>query len=199
MKKYKLVILVAFLTGLTLFSVVKYISLQKENYYLYDNLKQIKVQIDSLGAQRQKLLQTIEKQNQESSVIRDNLKAAEDKLVNMDADFTQAQKTIAQLNSLASSLKAENASLKDQGENLKAQLSQASKEKEILRAKLNSLEELKKTIRDLKRKIRQAKIELLKRNDAPLTKEGNRGFVIKNGKSTYPTKVKIEVNPAPSF
>jgi len=192
MKKYKVVILVAFLAGLTLFSVVKYISLQKENYYLYDNLKQIKVQIDSLETQRQKLLQTIEKQNQENSVIRDNLKAAEDKLAKMDADFRQAQKTIAELNSLTSSLK-------DQSENLKAQLSQASKEKDILLAKLNSLEELKKTLRDLKRKIRQAKIGLLKKNNASLTQDGNRGFVIKNGKSTYPTKVKIEVNPAPSF
>lgn len=193
---YKVVILVAFLAGLTLFSVVKYITLQKENYYLYDNLKQIKAQIDSLEIQRQKLLQTIEKQNQENLVIRDNLKAAEDKLAEMDADFTQAQKTIAQLNSLVSSLKTENVSLKDQGENLKAQLSQASKEKDILQAKLNSLEELKKAIRELKIKIRQAKIELLRKNNAPLTKEGNRGFVIKNGKSTYPTRVKIEVNPA---
>lgn len=195
-RDYKVVILVAFLAGLTLFSVVKYITLQKENYYLYDNLKQVKAQIDSLGVQRQKLLQTIEKQNQENLVIRDNLKAAEDKLAEMDADFTQAQKTIAQLNSLVSSLKTENMSLKDEGENLKTQLSQASKEKDILQAKLNSLEELKKVIRELKIKIRQAKIELLRKNNVPLTKEGNRGFVIKNGKSTYPTRVKIEVNPA---
>jgi hypothetical protein len=88
-------------------------------------------------------------------------------------------------------------SLKDEGENLKTQLSQASQEKDILQAKLNSLEELKKVIRELKIKIRQAKIELLRKNNVPLTKEGNRGFVIKNGKSTYPTRVKIEVNPAP--
>jgi chromosome segregation ATPase len=196
-KKYRALILIAFLAGLTLFSVIKYITLQKENYYLYNNLKQIKKQIDSLEVQRQNLLQTIEKQNQENSIIKDTLKVSEDKLTKMEADFIQAKKTIEELNDSISSLKAEKVSLKDQSENLKAQLSQVSQEKDSLQAKLNSLEELKKTIREIKRKMREAKKELLKRNSTSLIGEGNRGFIVKNGKSTYHAKVIIEVKPTP--
>lgn len=48
--------------------------------------------------------------------------------------------------------------------------------------KLSSVDELKKAIRELKRR---AKIE------------GNRGFLIKDGQLTTPAKVKIEVIPAP--
>lgn len=162
-KKHRMLILIAFLAALTLFSVTKYLTLQKENYYLYSNLEQIKKEIDSLGIQRQKLLQTIEKQNQENSIIKDRLKVSEDKLAKTEADFIQAKKTTEELNTLASSLKAENVNLKDQSENLKAQLSRLSQEKDALEAKLNSLEELKKAIRQIKRKIRQVKTELLKR------------------------------------
>ena len=196
-KKYRVLILIVLLAALTLFSVTRYIILQKENYFLYSNLKQIRKEIGLLEIQRQKLLQTIEKQNQESSGIRENLKASEDKLVKMEADFNQAQKTIEGLNVLTSSLKAENANLKDQNQNLKTQFSQVSKEKDVLQAKLGSLGELKKTIREIKIKIRQAKLDLLKQNVALETKQGNRGFIIKGGKSTYPTKVIIEVKPAP--
>ncbi len=195
-KKYGVLVLIAFLAGLTLFSVTKYITLQKENYYLDNNLKQIKKQLDSLEAERQKLLQTIEKQNQENSIIKDNLRVNEDKLAKMEADFIQAKKTIEELNVLASSLKAENVNLKDQSENLKAQLSQVSQEKGALEAKLNSLDELKKAIRQIKIKIRQVKREL-KKNDASVTGERNRGFIIKDGKSTYPAKVIIKVKPLP--
>jgi len=196
-KKYRVLILIAFLVGLTLFSVTKYITLQKENYYLYNNLKQIRKGIGLLEVQRQNLLQTIEKQNHENSIIKDSLKVSEDKLVKMEAEFNQVKKAIEELNALVSSLKAENVNLKDQSENLKTQLSQVSQEKNALEAKLNSLEELKKTIREIKRKMREAKKELLKMKRTSLTEEGNHGFIIKNGKSTYHTKVIIEVRPTP--
>ncbi len=187
--------MIVFLAGLTLFSLSRYLFLARENAYLYHNLKQISKQIDSLQTQRQNLLQTIEKQNQESSAIKDSLKANLDKLGRMEADFIQARRTTEELNAMVSSLKAENANLNDQSQSLKAQLSQVSQEKESLQAKLNSLDELKRAIRDLKIKMRQAKRGLPEKNNPSVTGDGNRGFIIKNGKPTYPAKVIIEVRP----
>lgn len=192
-----LILIIVFLAGVTLFSVIKYIRAQKENYHLYNNLKQIKAQTDSLEIQRQKLLQTIEKQNQENSVIKEDLKANQDTLTKMEADFMQAQKTIVELNSQISALKSENANLEERGEGLKIELTEVSQEKDKLQAKLNSLIELKKAIRELKIKIHQAKAKLIKKTDIEIFQEGNRGFVVKDGKFTYPAKVKIEVKPAP--
>lgn len=200
-KKQGILILIIFLAGLALLSLTRYITLQKENRYLYNNLKQIKGQIDSLEVQRQKLLQAMEKQKQENSTIKDSLRVSEDKLVKMEADFILAKKTIDDLDTLVSSLKAENLNLKDHSENLKAQLSQVSQEKDDLEAKFHSVEELKKAIRQIKSKKEhlktvKVKAESPRENNAPVTKQGNSGFLIKNNKSTYPAKVIIEVKPA---
>lgn len=183
LKKYRMAIFIVFLAGITIFSLTQYMALQKENYYLYANLKQITKQIDKLEIQRQNMLQTIEKQNQEKSVT-------QDKLAKMEADFAQAKKTIEDLNALSSSLKSENTDLKNR-------LSQVSQEKSSLEAKLNSIGELKKAISRIKRKLKQVKTEIREKDDAPVTVEGNRGFIVKNGKSTYPAKVVIEVKPLP--
>jgi chromosome segregation ATPase len=204
-----LIFLIVFLAALALFGLTRYVTLQKENRYLYNNLEQIKGQIDSLEIQRQKLLQAMEKQKQENSTIKDSLRVNEEKLVKMEADFILAKKTIDDLDTMVSSLKAENLNLKDYGENLKVQLSQVSQEKDALESKFNSLEakfnsaeELKKAIRQIKSKKQHpktVKAESSRENKAsvtPVTKEGNRGFIIKNSKSTYPAKVIIEVKPA---
>lgn len=197
MKKYGMVILLAFLIGVTLFSVVKYISVQRENNYLYSNLNNLKNQLDSLETQRQNLLQTIEKQNQQNSQLTEALKLSQDKLTKMEADFSVARKSIEELNSQVSLLKTENIGLIGQNDNLKLQMTQVSDERNELKARLSSLAGLKKAIRDLKTKMHLTKIELRKQANTQMLLEGNRGFIIKEGKYTYPLKVKIEVNPAP--
>ncbi|MDD5167016.1 MAG: hypothetical protein PHQ57_06505 [Candidatus Omnitrophica bacterium] len=197
-KKQWVLIFIVFLATVTLFSAVRYIALRRENRYLYNNLSRIKEQIDSLEEQRQNLLQTIYKQNQENLIIKENLEAHKDKLTKMEADFIQARKTIRELASLSASLKAENADLKSQSENLKIQISQVSREKDALEGRSNSVEELKKAIRHIKNKIRQLKRELYRKDNLPPAIEGNRGFLIKDGKSTYrPAKIIIEVKPLP--
>ncbi|MFA5344853.1 MAG: hypothetical protein WC315_01065 [Candidatus Omnitrophota bacterium] len=77
-----------------------------------------------------------------------------------------------------------------------------SMEKKTLKAKLDSLKELKAAIERVKREILQQKQqELLARKEAQREKnvrklaEGNRGFVLKDSKSTYKPTVKIEVRP----
>jgi len=198
MKKIWIVILLAFLLGVSAVSVVKYFLLQKENSYLNANLKQIKVQIDAFEAERLNLLRSIEKHKEESSTLQDNLEVSEDKLVKVETDLAQAQKTIEELNSQFSNIKAENAALKESSDNLKVKLLQVTQEKEGIEAKLKSISELKKLIKELKSQATNTKIKLhaIKTKSRVLI-EGNRGFIIKDGKPNSPAEVKIEVNPAP--
>jgi chromosome segregation ATPase len=198
MKNSVWIIAVALLGGITVFSVTKYISAQRESYSLSYDLDQMKGQVGRLETQRQNLLETIEKQKLEQAAMNSNLTASQDRIAKMETDFTQAQKTIEDLSARLNLLREENVSLQNQGDTLKSELTQIYQEKDSLQAKLNSLAELKKAIRELKTKIRTVKPETQEKLLAQKDIEGNRGFIIKDGQSTHPTRVKIEVNPAPA-
>jgi chromosome segregation ATPase len=181
MKNYKL-ILTALLVGITVFAIVKYILTLKEKNDLVQSLNQTQTQVSTLQEQNQKLFQTLEQEKQqrqafaqENTGLKDNLKAAQDELTRISTTLDQAQKTIDQLNAEAAVLKTENISMKE---------------------RLGSIKELKKAIREVKIKIYQARVEMRQKSDVQRLLEGNRGFVLKDGKPTYPAKVRIQVNPA---
>jgi chromosome segregation ATPase len=205
-KNYFRIILTVLLMSITLFSIFKYLSSLKEKYDLLDALNQIKEQVAALQTERQNLLRDLDKEkklqqqvSQENAGLKDSLRASEEKLAKLDADFTQARKGIAELNSQISALKAENAALRDQGEKLKLELSQFSQEKDALEARLNSIAELKKAIRKLKKQMRKVSIEIKQKTQGhERIVGGNRGYLIKDGQTIYPAKVKIEVIPAPA-
>jgi uncharacterized protein YoxC len=81
---------------------------------------------------------------------------------------------------------------------LNVQLTQVIQEKAALNFRFNSIEELKKAIKELRIQMRKAgkesKATSEVKNKTGETK-GNHGFFIKAGKSTHPIKAKkIEVN-----
>ncbi len=197
MKNYK-TLLIILLMGITVFTSFKYISYQKERYALLDILSEIKRGTATLENEKQNLLQALQKENallqkitQENTGLKDSLKARQEQLVKLEASSAEARKTIEGLTSQASALKAENAALGTDKTRL-------SKENESLKAKLSSIPELKKTIKELKRQMRQvSQITLGIKREAKNEKlpEGNRGFLMKDGRSTYRAKVRIEVTP----
>jgi len=115
----------------------------------------------------------------------------------LNDDFTQVQDAIEQLNSQVSGLIAENTTLKEKEDKLIKELTRVYNEKKGLQARLSSITELKKAIKELKKQVYRVGTEVKEKIKAKNTaiKEGNLGFLIKNGKSTYPAKVKIEVKP----
>ena len=191
------IIALALLGGITVFSVTKYISAQRESYSLSYDLDQTKGQVGRLETQRQNLLETIEKQKLEQAEMSSKQTASQDKIANIETDFTQAQKAIEDLSARLNLLREENISLQNQGDTLKSELTQIYQEKDTLQAKLGSLAELKKAIRELKTKMRAVKPETQEKLLPQADIEGNCGFIIKDGQTTHPTRVKIEVNPAP--
>ncbi|MBN3038251.1 MAG: hypothetical protein JW869_02400 [Candidatus Omnitrophica bacterium] len=70
-----------------------------------------------------------------------------------------------------------------------------------LEERFRSLEELKNAIRTVKREKRErertAKIEILRRLDEIALRQGNKGFIIRDGEPTYrPTRIRVELEPA---
>ncbi|MBU3958830.1 MAG: hypothetical protein KKE91_03105 [Candidatus Omnitrophica bacterium] len=203
MKNYK-IILIAFLLGITIFAIFKYGAFLTEKYDLLNTLNQIKKQVAVLGKEKQNLSQEIERGRQlrqgsieEALRMQAELKASRERLAELDSQLIQAQGAIEGLGSQLSALKAENVALIDERNNLNTRLTQVIQEKDELKVRLNSISELKKAIKELKRQMRKVGREIKKRTKAKEILEGNRGFLIKDGKPTYPTKVKIEVTPLP--
>ncbi|MEI6631173.1 MAG: hypothetical protein WCL25_00990 [bacterium] len=205
-KKYSQIILIALLAGVTCFSLFKYFYTLKEKYELYNTLNQIKGQVADLEAQKQEILQGIEKEKQlnlqitqENTGLKENIGAAEEKIAQLSTDIAYAKKIFEDFKSEVSVLKAENMAVREENVNLTSKLSQVSQEKDTLTMRLSSIAELKKAIRELKKQMRRVSSEIsYKETVREKILEGNRGFLLKNGKPTYPTKVKIEVKSLPA-
>ena len=134
--------------------------------------------------------------NEENTGLKENLKADEEKLTKLDADFKDAQKTIEQLSSELTALKSETSALKEEKNKLNTQLAEVALEKDNLKARLSSIAELKKAIKELKIQMRKVKVEIRKKTKTVDSADGNRGYVIKDGKPTCSAKIKIDVQPA---
>lgn len=185
-------ILIAFLAGITILSVYKYAQSLKE-------LNQAKAQLVALENEKQNLLQTLEKEKQLGQVLgaeNTRLKA------NLKAGVRKISKTTMSLSKIQSELQRVNneiAALKDANKALEEAKAAAEKESDNLRARLSSVAELKKAIGELKKQAFKVGVQVIEKTQQRVDQEtmGNMGFVIKDGKPTYPASVKIEVNPAP--
>ena len=194
-KNYK-IILTALLVGITIFSVFKYVAALKEKYDLLKNLSQVKGQVVVLGQAIEKEKELQNTLAQENLTLKDELKTNTDKLTQLDLDLQNSQKTIEQLTSQIALSKAENTALREEEDKLALELTQVSQERDTLKARLSSIPELKKAIKEAKMQIPKVKAMIREITRKRRIIEGNRGFLIKNGMSTFPiTKIKIEVMP----
>jgi chromosome segregation ATPase len=190
MRNYR-VILIAFLCGITIFSIFKYIS-------SLVSLRQVKEEADVLQKEKQNLLQDLRKENAENLDLKESLKKNKHRLNKLSAAYQRSFKKAEEFNSQVAALKAENIALENQKVRLDADLARLSQENESFKIKLGSLAELKKTIRELKKQMRKVGVQIQRRIDNRETTKGNRGYLIKDGKllPISPSKIKIEVIPA---
>jgi uncharacterized protein (DUF3084 family) len=203
------VLIVVFLLIIVLFIGILYVFSLKENGSLSFTLRQMEKQMLALEKEKQNLLREIEKEKALESLSQDNSGAvtaagaanqmqalAEDKLAQLGADFDQAQKIIAELVSRVSTLKAENTLLTEEKIQLNSKLVEVTQENSMLKERMNSIAELKRAIRELKIRMHQERVEARRRIEIKKVMEGNRGYLVKDGKSVSSGKVKIEVTPA---
>lgn len=155
--------------------------------YLFSLKKQVSV----LDAQREALMQALGKEkelsqelSEENSVLKDNLRAYKNKITKLLAENAVSQKSLEELKSKFSLLEAENKTVREENEGFKSRV-------ECKTGIKGALGELRRQTIKVCREIRQ-------KVDENKLMEGNRGYVIKDGKATLPAKVKIEVVPAPA-
>ena len=179
--------LLILLVGITVFSIIGYMSELKARYRLKESLTQAQAQISALAQDKQNLLQEIEKEKQlnenlalKNTNLKDYLKASKRKITRLFQDNAKDQDNLEELNAKLSILKAENKALINGRKRILS-------ENEQFKFKLSSIAELKKAIREFKANKRKAR---------DLKIEGNRGFLIKDGQPTAVERVKIEVIPA---
>ncbi|MDD5281607.1 MAG: hypothetical protein PHC37_06095 [Candidatus Omnitrophica bacterium] len=180
-------ILTILLLSITVFSMVRYLSELKARCRLQDSLTKAQDEVAVLVKEKQNLLQELGKEKElkerlalKNSGLLNYLKASKNKIARLFQDKARIQGNLDNTSAKFSILKAENKVLIDQHKRIYA-------ENEQFKAKLSSVVELKKAIRELraaKRKVR-----------ASLT-EGNHGFLIRNGQPVIQEKIKIEVVPA---
>ena len=202
LKTLKLILL-AFLIGVTIFSLFKYLASLKERYELLNTLELKKNQAVALEQEKHNLLLDLEKeknQRQEISLrhteLNQKLQLNEEKLAKLKVGIRLASEKIKQLSYNASMLKAENMALREEEAGLKAQLIQINQENNNLKARIGSAAELKKALKELKIQMGKVRRQIKDKGKAKKITEGNHGFLVKNGQPTHLTTVTIEVNPA---
>ncbi|MBU0548588.1 MAG: hypothetical protein KJ710_03150 [Candidatus Omnitrophica bacterium] len=180
-------ILIILLLSITVFSMVKYLSELKARYRIQSSLIKAQDEVVVLAQEKQNLLQELGKEKElkeqlilKNAGLKDYLKASRNKIVRLFQDKAMVQASLEDTSAKFSILKAENRILIDQRKRIYM-------ENEQFKAKLNSVVELKKAIRELK---------VNKRNVLVSVTKGNRGFLVRNGQPTISEKVKIEVVPA---
>ncbi len=192
-------ILVAFLAGAALFIVLRYFFLLHERNQLIKELEQTIQEVQLLESQKQNLLQDLEKSKQaqakllsDKKKLIDNLRAGKDRINRLFTELHSYELKNSELNTQNRLLKSDNAVLN-------SNLSKVKEENSNMEARLSSVEELKKAIRDIKRK-KNLKIPATEnaKTEEEIVIKGNSGFIVKDGEPTSPEKIKIEVVPVPS-
>jgi chromosome segregation ATPase len=198
--KNTLLILIALLIGIILFSVWRYVLVLREKQGLLESLNQIKAELSQVEAQREQLNQQLQDEKSRSAQEK---QAGDEKLAKLEEALDETQRSLDKLNRDMVTLKEENTTLRQDKDNLSVRVDKLTFEKTNLVARLNSFKELKKVFRDLtiktqraKFQMRQSRIEVMKKEDQQKLKVGNRGYVIRNSKPTLNAKVRIEVLPA---
>ena len=198
MFKHSKSIFVAFLVGVTLFSVFKYLTSLKERYDLLNSIKQFKSQVEFLEIQKQNLVKGLQQERELKQKLQEENTNLTSRLSQLDTDFAQAQQNIDRLSFQISLLRTENLALRDQDVNLRQALTQITQDRDNLKVRLSSIPELKKAIREVKIQMRQAALQVKERKKkTEISLKGNGGYLVKDGRATHPLNVNIEVIPLP--
>jgi chromosome segregation ATPase len=192
--KDKKTIAIIILAVVIILGLAAYFTLFKEKDRALNSLNQIKGQLTVMEAENRNLMVVLEKEKQlreellfEKEKLELTIKTQEEKL----AGLSDVQKTIDALNAQIAALRDESRVLKNENTGLKLEAAEVAKENALLKGRKGSAAELKRAIKDLKKRVRQ-----IKKKTNGLVIGGNRGFVIRDGKSTFPAKIRIEVTPA---
>ena len=184
--------LIALVVTVTLFSAVKYNQAIKEKQQLLKEVDLIRNKLSILENERKDLIQDL------SHFVKSEREDLIQGVYQLNSKLVEAKKTIKQLQLTIALLEEEKSILDQEVGTLRNKNLSLEFKNQNLEARLNSLKELKKAIRDIKRKMSLVKRQIKKRIDGVAIGEGNQGYLVKDGKSTFEKRVKIRVIPIES-
>lgn len=132
----------------------------------------------------------------EKAGLRSELIETQDKLSKAEKSLMDVQQELVFLGRKAGVIKRDNSELRKSKLELERKVALLTQEKQIIEARLHSLRELKKAIREVRAEESDKKIALQREIDARELALGNRGFMIKDGRVCGRPEIKIEVMPA---
>ncbi|MFC1703674.1 hypothetical protein ACFL1E_02690 [Candidatus Omnitrophota bacterium] len=187
-------------------SFVRYYYLLKQNYNLNTKLLDVEHRIRELNTIKNELEGSLKQEKAEYKTVledkeemkialekeigglRDTLGQKEQELESTKQELAKVQDNVMALNSDYSNLQGKYDDLQDKIKELKD-------ERDAFEAKFNSLPELKKALQSIHNRVFAKRVELQQKRDAQELREGNKGYLTWQGKSTVKEKVIIEVLP----
>ena len=183
--------------GITVLSVVRYRRIAQEKQMVERLLNETSQALYQTEQEKAKV-------NAELAATESELSTAKTNTERLQSQLTDAQTHLGQLETQLTSLQQAQQQLVQEKTELTGQVASLSQQKSVLEQRLGSLVELHKAIREVKQRIheewvktRLAQIEEFKRQDQERLRNGNRGFLVKNGTPTtgHPT-YRVRVLPA---
>lgn len=179
--------------GAAIFSSSRFLKVFYEKSRLQSQVYELNRQVSSLQDELTRV-------NEENSSLSDNVKGAQSHIAQLNLRNAKLQDNIFILIKEIQSVHEEKLRIKkEKGQDEEELVFLKEKNKEF-EEKLHSIPELKKAIRELK--IQRSKshskaagIVNIKEKNKVISYDGNSGFLIKNGISTFKSQVKIEVKP----
>jgi len=209
MRLLRIFYLVALVVSLSLACVFYYqYQLKDKELLQYRSLRQLSGR--TFAEANAELAQTTEKL--ERSFL--ELEQSQEELERSSQEIEKLNKIISTLEEDNLTFKGELLALKEEREKMQTKVGGLIKEKTVLEEKLFSLVQKFHSLRELKKAIksariekrhkdrmeairkRLAKIETLKTLDEAALREGNRGYLVKWGETTFkPTTIRVELEP----
>jgi chromosome segregation ATPase len=138
----------------------------------------------------------IAQQKKEKIWIQDELRTTRENLADTSRKLRTCQDKLYFVKKKISALRGRNTELIMAKKGLERRIDDLRGEKRVIEAKFRSLRDLKKAIREVKLEIREERIRQQKEADKWETASGNHGFFTKDGEYFYKPKVTVDVRPA---
>ena len=191
-----ILLLALLLLVLSVFSLSRYAPILKAKQELERQNQEARAQLLKLRSDLDSLADRLEGQkvvNQEMRTENDDLRV---NIAKLQEDLSITNEQLELLTSSLLVLNRENASIEEDRLILSERLEKILQDNKNILVKIGSVKELQVMIKEIRKQMSENKMLLRERLDEQALAEGNKGFVIKNGETTYPPKVHIEVTPA---
>lgn len=189
--------------ALGIFSYLGFLGAQREKRLLNETLLKTRQNLEEirnkslalegeLSAKKDELLKLTER-NESLSAEAGRVRQA---LTEKTEELNRYVKALKELEENNKGLNSQISSLSLEKDKLSARIVTLTFEKDELSKRLNSLKELRKAIKEVKARQRHNRRLVLKEENIKNLREGNRGYIVKDGESLLGTKRTVKVLPA---